>query len=102
MMSDTNTIYRTYHPKFVTNYGDGSGRDGYAVFANGGLHDLRNYEGSRPRHPFNNFKSTPKATSIPRKEATAFDYVPDGSGRDSYVIYNYGLKANYKSDFQGF
>ena len=102
MHNDTNTIYRTYHPKYVTNYGDGSGRDGYAVFGNGGLHDLRNYEGSRPRHPFNNFKSTPKASSIPRKEATAFDYVPDGSGRDSYVIYNYGLKANYRSDFQGF
>ena len=39
---------------------------------------------------------------IPRKEATAFDYVPDGSGRDSYVIFNYGLKANYRSGYKEF
>jgi len=32
----------------------------------------------------------------PRKEETAFDYVPDGNGRDSYIIFNYGLKRNYK------
>ena len=39
---------------------------------------------------------------IPRKEPTAFDYVPDGSGRDSYVIFNYGLKANYRSGYKEF
>lgn len=47
-------------------------------------------------------KAKPRATVIPRKEATAFDYVPDGTGRDSYIIFNYGLKANYRSDYKGF
>lgn len=28
--------------------------------------------------------------------------MPDGSGRDSYVIFNYGLKANYRSGYQEF
>ena len=35
----------------------------------------------------------------PNKEATAFDYVPDGTGRDLYVINNYGLKRNYRSQW---
>ena len=28
--------------------------------------------------------------------------MPDGSGRDSYVIFNYGLKANYRSSYREF
>ena len=102
MVDHTTTIYRTYYPKYTTYTGDGSGRDSYVVMGNGGLHGLRDYQGSKPRHPFNNFKSQPRGTVIPRKEATAFDYVPDGSGRDSYVIFNYGLKANYKSSYNDF
>ena len=46
---DSTTIYRTEHQKFVTYTGDGSGRDGYIVFANGGLNELRDYKGSQPR-----------------------------------------------------
>ena len=38
----------------------------------------------------------------PRKEATAFDYTPDGSGRDSYVIRAFGLKRDYKDNYQNF
>jgi len=44
----------------------------------------------------------PKVYSSAKKEATAFDYVPDGTGRDSYVIFNHGLKANYRSSFREF
>ena len=101
-MTETSTIYRTYHPKYVTYTGDGSGRDGHIVFGNGGLHELRDYQGSKPRHPFNHFKNVPSQVSAPRKEPTAFDYVPDGSGRDSYVIFNYGLKRNYRSSYNEF
>ncbi len=38
----------------------------------------------------------------PKKEPTAFDYKPDGTGRDLYVINLYGLKRNYKSDHREF
>ena len=96
------TINRTYNPKWVTNYGDGSGRDGYAVFANGGLNELRSYHGSQGRPGFNHHRGVPNAKVTPRKDATAFDYVPDGTGRDTYVIFNYGLKANFRSDFKGY
>ena len=96
------SINRTYNPKFVTNHGDGSGRDGYAVFANGGLNELRSYKGSQGRPVFNNNIGVPNAKIAPRKDATAFDYIPDGTGRDTYIIYNYGLKANFKSDFKGY
>lgn len=97
------SINRTYNPKWVTYTGDGSGRDGYVVFANGGLNELRDYRGPQRRPGFNNNKSAPRGTYVaPRKDATAFDYVPDGSGRDSYVIFNYGLKANYRSGYNNF
>lgn len=33
----------------------------------------------------------------PKKDAVAFDYKPDGTGRDLYVIRLFGLKRNYKS-----
>jgi len=102
-MVDTSvSINRTYNPKYTTYTGDGSGRDGYVVFANGGLHGLRDYQGSKPRHSFDNMQGKAKVTSIPSKEATAFDYVPDGTGRDGYVIFNYGLKTNYRSGYKDF
>ena len=51
------SINRTYNPKFVTYWGDGAGRDGYIVFGNGGLNELRNYQGSKPRDGFDNMKA---------------------------------------------
>ena len=99
----TSTINRTYHPKYLTYTGDGSGRDGYVVFGNGGLHDLRDYKGPQRKSGFDGNKGrAPKQFVAARKEATAFDYVPDGTGRDSYVIFNYGLKANYRSSYREF
>jgi len=92
---------RTDNQKWTTYTGDGNGRDGYIVFGNGGLNELRYYEGSKPvgfrQSPV---RHSPKVTAC--KEATAFDYPPDGSGRDSYIIRNYGLKANYRSQFREF
>lgn len=89
--------------KWVTYQGDGSGRDGYIVFANGGLNELRDYKGSQTK--YNGFVNTANAVYkgvTPRKDATAFDYTPDGSGRDTYVINSFGLKRNYKSNFYSY
>jgi hypothetical protein len=94
-------INRTYNPKWVTYWGDGQGRDGYIVFNNGGLNELRDYKGPSK----NGWQPTTKPmhhTAAPFKEATAFDYIPDGSGRDSYVIRNFGLKRDYKSYYYDF
>jgi len=48
----TSSINRTYHPKYLTYTGDGSGRDGHIVFGNGGLHDMRDYRGPSPKPGF--------------------------------------------------
>ena len=95
------SINRTHHPKWVTYNGDGRGRDGYIVFCNGGLNELRDYKGPT----YNGWKSGRVATRVnnaTQKEATAFDYTPDGSGRDSYIIKSYGLKRNYRSGWKVF
>ena len=89
-------LSRTWYPKYTTYTGDGSGRDGYIVFGNGGLTGLRTY-GCSVKQGFTTSPLKPRALITPRKEATAFDYTPDGSGRDGYIIRNYGLKANYRS-----
>ena len=79
------TLNRTDHCKYVTYTGDGSGRDHYVVFNNGGLHGLRDYRGQQ----YNGFNLGPLPTHAgvtPRKDETAVDYIPDGTGRDTYII----------------
>ena len=97
-------LNRTENIKYTTYTGDGSGRDGYVVFGNGGLHGLRNYQGPNTSLQFkqNPCGSHARNSPIPQKEATAVDYIPDGNGRDSYIIRNYGLKANYQSKYKEF
>jgi hypothetical protein len=89
-------INRTYYPKFTTYTGDGAGRDQYVVFNNGGFNSQRCYGSVGSSAAFNMAKNGYLHGVTPRKEETAFDYVPDGNGRDSYIIFNYGLKRNYK------
>ena len=89
-------LNRTFHPKWVTYTGDGKGRDGYIVFDNGGLNELRVYNGPQ----YDGFKRNGNHIYrgvVPKRDATAFDYKPDGSGRDLYIIKNYGLKRDYRS-----
>jgi hypothetical protein len=95
------SLYRTYDPKWTTYQGDGTGRDSYIVFANGGLNDVRVYNGSHPNSWQNSYHGMFKGVT-PKKDATAFDYKPDGTGRDSYIINAFGLKNDYKSDYLGF
>jgi hypothetical protein len=99
-MKEASPINRTYHPKYVTYNGDGNGRDHYITFDNGGLHKLRDYRGSHKKNSFSIGQSYQTVT--PKKDATAFDYVPDGSGRDTYVIKQFGLKRDYKSHYRDF
>ena len=96
-----NSINRTYHPKFTTYTGDGAGRDHYIVFNNGGLNELRDYRGSQ-YNGFNLGTNPVSNTITPKKDATAFDYIPDGTGRDTYIINGFGLKRNYKSSYREF
>lgn len=96
------TLGRTFNPKFTTYGGDGNGRDGYIIFNNGGLNELRDYQGSVGDNKLKTGPNLLQHTAQPRKEATAFDYVPDGSGRDTYIIRSFGLKRDYKSNYNDF
>ena len=45
-------LYRTENVKYTTYTGDGQGRDGYIVFCNGGLHEMRKYNGPNTNKAF--------------------------------------------------
>ena len=62
---------------------------------------MRQYAGSK-RDGFTTSPLKPRTIVTARKDETAFDYVPDGTGRDLYIIRNYGLKANYRSKYREF
>lgn len=96
------TLGRTFNPKFTTYGGDGNGRDGYIIFNNGGLNELRDYQGSVGDCKFKTGPNMQQIATQPRKEATAFDYIPDGSGRDTYIIRSFGLKRDYRSNYNDF
>lgn len=84
-------LMRTFSPKYVNYFGDGSGRDTYAVVSNGGLTNVdKKYMMSRPfRNTFQN-----RIHASPLKDAVSFTYHSDGTGRDSYVISNSGGLVN--------
>jgi hypothetical protein len=42
-------IYRTSHEKYTTYWGDGSGRDSYAIVGNAGLRKPGSYLNSAPK-----------------------------------------------------
>ena len=100
-MKEACPIDRTYYPKYTTYTGDGAGRDHYIVFNNGGLHGLRDYR-AQTKPGFNLGPNLPHEKVTPCKEPTAFDYKPDGTGRDTYIIKLHGLKRNYRSQNREF
>lgn len=80
------SLMRTDNPKYASYFGNGSGRDTYIVLNNGGLTSL-----DKPNMMKRPFKNTIINKNLsPLKEAVAFTYHSDGSGRDSYVIQNSG------------
>jgi hypothetical protein len=84
-------LMRTFSPKYVSNFGDGSGRDTYAVVNNGGLAGIdKQHMMSKPfRNTFQN-----RIHNQNLKDAVSLTYHSDGTGRDSYVISNSGGLVN--------
>lgn len=83
---------RSYAPKYASYFGDGLGRDSYIILNNGGLTSkAKPFMMSRP------FRRTiPGTMNSQSKDAAAVRYMPDGTGRDSYVIQNSGgLVSDY-------
>ena len=96
-------MQRTFYPKYVNYFGNGSGRDHQIIGANGGLaKEFKNGMGHTGVH-FDRYNSgvKVKASPSPQREATTFYYQSDGTGRDSYVLMdNGGLRPEYNRHHQ--
>ena len=91
-------MQRTFYPKHVSYFGDGTGRDAQITMANGGLNRVDKVGMGHSGVHFYKYKSnvTSRGSPSPRKEATTFYYQSDGTGRDSYVLKNNGgLRMEY-------
>ena len=93
---------RTDHQKFQSYYGDCGGRDTYIITGFGGLIKEGAKGATCMGSPYTGFQTPAAPTalyinqgnqlrrSIPYKETTCMSYFGDGTGRDSYVIADYG------------
>ena len=85
---------RTVKTNIIIYPNDGTGRDCYIYFNNGGFwkDNIKRYalQEKFKRSSFARFRSI-------RKTPPIWNYHADGSGRDSYILYDYGgLINNYK------
>ena len=90
---------RTEHIKHTTYWGDGMGRDSYVITGNGGLVGDANMPKTSAWTGYQPTNNTTKMfinqnhqfkKSTGGKDAVAFRYFGDGSGRDSYVVADSG------------
>ena len=86
-MDITQSLKRTFDPKYTHYSCDGGGRDTYINSNNGGLMKLRYKDQA--------FKETNKGklsffAPAPRSESWGLTYHSDGSGRDFYITHNSG------------
>jgi len=79
------SMTRTFHPKYASYTGDGSGRDTYVILNNGGL-----TSSDKPNMMFRKQSHEHHVAPRPGKAASSITYISDGTGRDSYVIANSG------------
>lgn len=97
-------LQRTFYPKYVSYFGDGSGRDAFIVQNNGTLCvPIKKGMGHTGVHLQKYNSTVARRRSIsPHKDATTFYYQSDGSGRDGYVLKdNGGLRATYNNRLNG-
>ena len=92
------SMQRTFYPKYVNYYGNGSGRDHQIIGNNGGLTSQFKYGMGHTGKHFSRYSSSAhqRPSPSPQRDATTFYYQSDGSGRDSYVLMdNGGLRPEY-------
>ena len=96
-------MQRTFYPKHINYFGNGSGRDQQVLINNGGLikPDKKNlgYHGVHISR-YNSIVAERRSPS-PSKEASTHYYMSDGTGRDSYVLENNGgSRPEYNKHFR--
>lgn len=91
---------RTFDPKYSHYFADGSGRDNFVNYNNGGFSVPRQFNPMQgtaymrmskvgPLSGVIQSGHSPLSTS-PKKEAMPVEYRSDGTGRDSYIVCNSG------------
>lgn len=82
---------RTFDPKYSHYYSDGTGRDNFVNYNNGGfsIPKVHNPMQGTAYMRMGNAKVYTGSPS-PRKEAMPVEYRSDGTGRDGYIVHNSG------------
>ncbi len=82
---------RTFDPKYQHYFSDGSGRDNFVMYNNGGFSIPRVYNPMQGTAYMRMGNSTGHSGSpSPRKDPMPVEYRSDGTGRDSYIVCNSG------------
>jgi hypothetical protein len=82
---------RTFDPKYQHYFSDGTGRDQFIIYNNGGFSIPKISNPMRGTAYMRMGNATPyKGSPSPRKEAMPVEYRSDGTGRDSYIVCNSG------------
>lgn len=87
-------LYRTLKTKHVPYFTDGTGRDRYIGYNNGGFFNPRSYNSVDPKVARTTgttlYTSLNNITRNPSIKAPNFKYHSDGNGRDQYIVVNGG------------
>ena len=94
-MKNLYSLYRTLKDRYVPYPPDGSGRDRYVAYNNGGFFDknsnsLNSNQNNKQTGTSFDTKIDYKYSLSPSIKAPNFHYHGDGTGRDSYIITNGG------------
>lgn len=95
---------RTFDPKYSHYFSDGSGRDNFVMYNNGGFSIPRIYnpmqgtnymklgksQNNNNGSGVNMYGTTSSSNTSPRREPMTVEYRSDGTGRDSYIVCNSG------------
>ena len=99
-------LQRTFYPKHLSYFGDGTGRDVQIIMNNGTLNaidkvGMMSHHGVQLKQ-YPSPQGPPKPTPSPAKDATTFYYQSDGTGRDTYVLKNNGgLRPEFNPKISG-
>lgn len=81
---------RTFDPKYSHYFSDGTGRDTFVMYNNGGFSVPRKVHTMQSTMFMKLGNTTFGPSTSPRKEAMPVEYRSDGTGRDSYIVCNSG------------
>jgi hypothetical protein len=81
---------RTFDPKFQHYFSDGTGRDNFINYNNGGFSVPRYFNAQKGTAFMKHGSISAQRSTSPRKEAMPVEYRSDGTGRDSYIVCNSG------------